>query len=100
MNIEFGGNCKSTGSRDETIKQITDFLETVESEFGTPAIIYATQELYKALIEGNFLKNPVWIRDIFTKPELADKRTWKLWQFAKISGYVDINVFRDHELTF
>jgi lysozyme len=106
VDLEFGGNCKGNQTKSQILRQIGEYLDTLESVYGTPPIIYATAEFYNEYIAGHFQRNPIWIRDIFRKPELKDKRDWKIWQFANrgrlkgISTYIDINAFSGKTIEF
>ena len=100
LDLEYGGNCQASGSREETIRQIHAFLDTVEQATGKPVMIYATAEFYEDWLQGDFAANPIWIRGIFREPSLSDGRGWTLWQYSArgrldgIEGFVDLNAMR------
>lgn len=100
LDLEYAGNCQASGTREETLRQIHAFLDTVEQVTGRPVLIYATPEFYEDWLQGDFSGNPIWIRGIFREPHLPDGREWTLWQYANrgrlrgIAGYVDLNAMR------
>ena len=106
VDLEFGGNCASNKSKAEEIKDIYLFLEILEKHYGKKVIIYATKEFYDQYMKNEFLENPLWIRDILSKPKLTEKRKWVFWQYANkgrlkgIDTLVDINAFNGDEQNF
>ncbi|HOX53423.1 MAG TPA: GH25 family lysozyme [Fibrobacteria bacterium] len=99
LDLEYGGNCPPLGSRERTLREIQDFLDTVEAATGKPVMIYATPDFHGDWLEGAFPDNPLWIRSIWTEPRL-EGRGWTLWQYAArgrlagIEGFVDLNAMR------
>lgn len=97
LDIEFGGNSKLK-DKNQTIKEIRDCINYLENYYHKNVIIYATQESYNELIQGNFA-NPIWFRSIiFNVDNNLDNLTF--WQYNShghvngINGYVDLNVFK------
>ncbi len=76
-----------------------EFLRGVEKTYGKRPIIYATYDAYDQYLNGAIDAYPLWIRDIFWKPNLPDKSAWAFWQYANngrimgIEGRTDLNVF-------
>ncbi len=76
-----------------------EFLRRVEKTYGKRPIIYATYDAYDQYLNGAIDAYPLWIRDIFWKPNLPDKSAWAFWQYANngrimgIEGRTDLNVF-------
>jgi lysozyme len=103
VDLEYMGNSKIHLAPAELEGELEDFLDAVESEKGCVPVLYTTFEFYNKYLIGKFEKYPIWIRDIFTKPELPDKRFWYFWQFsnrgrvAGVNSYVDLNVFNGTE---
>ncbi|MBL6446021.1 glycoside hydrolase family 25 protein [Fulvivirga sp. 29W222] len=106
IDLEFGGNCDSGKSRVQIIEEIKVCLGKLEGHFGKTPIIYVTREFYKEYIEGDFLRYPIWIRDIYRQPTLEPNREWLIWQFANrghlkgIDTYVDLNVLNKENSLF
>jgi lysozyme len=82
---------------DQTRKEITDFVTTLENHYGKKPIMYVMYETYNPYIKGHFAEYHIWIRDVLKYPSLD--RKWLMWQYnnrGRVSGidaYVDINVF-------
>jgi lysozyme len=57
-------------------------------------------------MENQFLDNPIWIRDILSKPNLPDGRNWLFWQYTNrgrldgIKTVVDLNTFAGNRAEF
>lgn len=104
IDLEFGGNCKTDKTKDQILKEINEFLDILESHYKRRPIIYVTHEFYDQYLVDKFKDHPIWIRDIFKRPELRDKREWLIWQFANrahlkgIDMYVDLNVLNGESI--
>ncbi len=99
IDLEFSGNCQARPSKEEVHKELSVFAKMVELKYGKRPIIYTTNESYNAFLSGEDLGYPIWIRDIYTKPEFKDGYSWAFWQYTHkgrlhgIDGFVDLNVF-------
>ncbi|MBK6964975.1 MAG: glycoside hydrolase family 25 protein [Bacteroidales bacterium] len=106
VDLEFGGNCKTAKSKEQIITEIQQFIDKLEAHYGQIPIIYTTKDFYSQYLQNHFLNNPIWIRGIYGKPELVDKREWLFWQYANrgrlngIENYVDLNVFNGDKEKF
>lgn len=99
IDLEFGGNCKEENRKENLLNEVFEYIQIVEEHYQKKVIIYSTNEFYKQYLTEQFPNNPIWIRDIISKPELPDNREWVFWQFANrgrlngIDTEVDLNVF-------
>ncbi|MDE6103900.1 MAG: hypothetical protein K2F60_05185, partial [Oscillospiraceae bacterium] len=93
----------------ETRNNLKKMIEALYDYYGLMPVIYVTDVTYERYIKGCFEDNDIWIRSIFTKAELSDKRTWKFWQYCnkgRLDGYdgdeqyIDLNVFNGTEKEF
>lgn len=106
VDLEFGGNCDTSQSKEEVLREIKEFMDTVQSVYRKRPILYATREFYDKFLVNTFEEYPVWIRNIYWRPVLEDDRQWVIWQFANrahldgIETYVDLNVYNGDTLTF
>ncbi|MCU0345058.1 MAG: glycoside hydrolase family 25 protein [Ignavibacterium sp.] len=104
IDLEFVGNCTTDKTDDQIIREVSEFLDILENHYKRRTIIYATQEFYDQYLTDKFKDNPIWIRDIFKRPKLSDKREWLIWQFANrghlkgIDMYVDLNVLNGQSI--
>lgn len=103
IDLEFGGNCNLSKSKDSLLSDIKIFEEIIHKHYGKKPILYITQEFYNKFLLDELKENPIWVRDIYKKPELIDKRAWILWQYGNrghlkgIDMYVDLNVFNGNQ---
>ena len=106
IDLEYGGNCKVGNRKADIIKEVTDYINRLESYYHKRVIIYSTNEFYKNNLISRFSDNPIWIRDILTTPQLPDGRAWTFWQFTNrgqldgIDSKVDLNAFNGDRPSF
>ena len=103
VDIEFyGDKNKNIPDVETTREQLKKLLERLEEYYQKKPIIYATNTSYNLYIKDNFEEYKIWIRDIFSTPNLKDNRKWTLWQYTnreRLEGYngeekfIDMNVF-------
>ena len=99
IDLEYGGNCKLTKSKEELLSDITAFISILEEEYNKRVVIYVTREFYNDYIIDRFPDNPIWFRNVYYEPTLK-RRQWVFWQFAHkgrldgIDTHVDLNVFQ------
>ena len=101
VDVEFYGN-KEINPPDplEVRPQLQAYLDAVEEAYGKRPVIYATYESWELYIKNQFEDYPLWIRDIWNRPESS--LDWTFWQYTNrgrlrgFSGdelYIDLNVF-------
>lgn len=106
IDVEYGGNCKLTKSKEELLCDIETFIEIIEKHYGRKVIIYVLEGFYNDFLVGKFADNPFWLRDVYRKPRTIDSRNWTFWQFSNrgrlegIETFVDLNVFNGSEKDF
>ena len=109
IDIEYYSYYKKVKPNKEWVtKELQKMLDKLEKTYRVKPIIYTTMEFYQEYIEGEFLENDIWIRNILTKPKL-ENRDWKFWQYTgrgKLEGYngeekyIDLNVFNGSKEDF
>lgn len=106
IDLEYGGNCLEANRKEDLIGEIGTYLDIIEDHYQRKVIIYTTNEFYKRNLINKFPDNPIWIRDILSKPKLPDGRDWLFWQFAnkgRLDGIhtdVDLNAFAGNKEEF
>lgn len=84
-------------------------LAKLEAQYGKKPVIYVTEKCYDLYIREGFSQNPIWIRNVFTKPILQDNRKWTFWQYSArhtLRGYageerfIDMNAFNGSPALF
>ena len=98
VDLEYGGNCKTTKTNNEIVNELKAFLRLVEKHYRTKAILYVTPEFYQSFSGYKFLKEyRLWVRSIARPPSYGEEN-WEIWQFHNrgkkqgIQGPVDLNV--------
>jgi len=106
IDLEYGGNCQEANRKEDLILEITNYLAIIEDHYKRKAIIYTTNEFYRNYLISQFPENPVWIRDILSKPDLPDGRSWTFWQYTNrgrlegINTVVDLNAYNGSRQEF
>ncbi|MCH5340975.1 MAG: glycoside hydrolase family 25 protein [Acetatifactor sp.] len=102
VDVEFYGNKEADPPDPEEVRfQLQTYLDAVEAAYGLRPVIYATYESWELYIVNQFDDYPLWIRDIWKRPDTSVD--WIFWQYTNrgrlkgFSGeeaYVDLNVFK------
>ncbi len=87
-------------------KELADWLEAIEKNYGVVPVIYTNIDFYKNYLEKDFAEYPVWIAHYLqpNKPRLEHK--WIFWQHSEagrvngITSPVDFNVFSGDSTEF
>lgn len=103
IDLEFYGDKeKNPPDRDKVATELQAMLDALEQHYGLKPIIYATERSYELYLSGGYEEYDIWIRNVISKPDLADDRSWTFWQYTnrgRLDGYngeekyIDINVF-------
>ena len=91
---------ESKRSEEQTLEDISTWLNLVEKHFGKKPIIYTNNHFYKKYFKDNFETYPLWIAD-YSNLNLEDipQKRLVFWQHSRagfvkgISEKVDFNVF-------
>ena len=110
IDVEFYGDKeKNPPNRSQVEKELQTMVKMLEEHYGKRVILYTTNKAYDLFIKNSFEQCDIWIRDVFAKPSLPDKRTWTFWQYTdreQLNGYsgeekfIDVNVFNGSEKEF
>ncbi|MFB7142179.1 GH25 family lysozyme [Gottfriedia sp. NPDC056225] len=110
IDVEFYGDKeKNPPNRSKVEKELQTMVKMFEEHYGKRVILYTKNKAYNLYIKDHFEQCDIWIRDVFTKPSLSDKRTWTFWQYTdreRLKGYsgnekfIDVNVFNGNEKEF
>ncbi len=103
VDVEFYGAFSKNPPDAATVRlELEKFINAVEAHYGKKVVIYTTQTVYSLYIENYFQDNPLWIRNVYSRPILSDDREWTFWQYSdrgRLNGYdgverfIDLNVF-------
>ncbi len=99
IDLEFYGDKeKNPPDRASVELQLKTMLAVLEAHYGQKPIIYATEKSYELYLSNDYQEYDIWIRNVITKPELTDGRTWMFWQYSnrgKLNGYIGEEEFID-----
>ncbi len=103
VDLEYAGNSKVRPTKEEFQKEFKKFLDVLATQNAKP-ILYTTYEFYNDYLYPELIEDPIWIRDVNSKPNKDIK--WYLWQYNPrgrvdgIRGPVDLNVFNGTQKEF
>lgn len=99
IDLEYVGNCSARPSKDEFLKQLSNFIGELRSVYQDKPVLYTTHEFYKDYLEHtDFASYPLWIRDVISEPSVRKYPSMIMWQYADnarvdgIKGPVDLNI--------
>jgi len=99
IDIEFIGYCKIKPSVQQYKQSVTTFITLLHKHYKKSPVIYTTYGSYKGYLDTLFLKQRLWMRDVYWAPHFKQKRDWQIWQYSNrghlkgIKTFVDLNVF-------
>lgn len=103
VDVELYGAHKQSPPEAEAVRrQLDELLAALEAECGAKPVLYATGRAHRLYLAGHYEDHPVWIRDVYLRPTLADGRAWTFWQYSdkgRLAGYageekyIDLNVY-------
>ena len=76
-------------------------INILEDYYKKRVIIYVTKYTYKKYIDGEFLDNPIWFRNVKYYPKID---RWDIWQYSNrgrvygIDGFTDRNVLKSDDI--
>lgn len=105
IDLEYGGNCKLTKSREELLADIHVFVNIIEEHYSQRMVIYVLEDFYRDFLVGEFPDNYYWLRGVYRKP-VEHSQDWTFWQHSNrgrmsgVEGFIDLNVFKGTEEEF
>lgn len=90
--------------KDVVLKELNDMITILENHYEKRVIIYVTSHTYEAYIKGEFLDNPLWVRNIKFYPNIEEDERWEIWQYSNrgrvkgVTGFVDKNVLKESDI--
>ncbi|KQQ86016.1 GH25 family lysozyme [Aureimonas sp. Leaf324] len=93
--------CTRRPPREEMVREMTAFMDTLEKHYGVRPIIYAPIDIHRDRLIGTFPKHQFWLRGVKDHPSVnyAGREDWRFWQWTAtgtvpgVSGEVDRNAF-------
>ncbi len=103
IDVEFYGDKEQNPpDRNDVEIKLKALIKKLEEHYNQKPIIYATEKSYEYYLSDDYKDYDIWIRNVITKPNLSDGRSWTFWQYTnreKLKGYsgreeyIDMNVF-------
>ena len=104
IDLEFGGNCAARPESADFLRELEIMAHRVETETGQRPVLYITYDFYEAYLKNTpFAAYPLWVRNIYGKPNPKEFPSATIWQYAAnarvdgISGSVDLNISLNSE---
>ena len=92
---------KNSPEKSEVIKELHDYINTIENAYGVMPMIYTTQDFGKKYLLEEFDGCELWIRSVYYPPDFGVGKDYTIWQYcdtAVLEGYsgdekhIDMNV--------
>ena len=110
IDVELYGKWKKNPPEASTVRaELNTLIARLKAHCGKMPILYATGRSYALYISGQYPDCDIWIRNVYTKPELPDGRAWTFWQYVDRGQlpcydgeerFIDLNVFCGTEAEF
>ena len=97
----YGDKDKNQPAKDDVVRELRVYLDTIEKEYGVKPMIYTGADIYKKYLKGEFDEYKKWISSLYTPLSWNYKDDWYIWQYlnrGELQGYtggekyIDLNV--------
>ncbi|MDO4165944.1 MAG: GH25 family lysozyme [Eubacteriales bacterium] len=104
----YGDKEKNPPDSEDVTRELSEFLDILEKEYGVKPMIYTTQKVYMKYIKDTFGEYPLWLRSVYYPVQMVVGKEWTLWQYSDtevLDGYdgeekyIDRNVLHGSEET-
>ncbi len=91
---------------EKLLKNVKEFLDTVEEYYGITPIIYTNVDFYDHHLKAQFDRYPLWVAHYLQKESPRVSKEWLFWQHSEtgsvngIVSKVDFNVFNGDSADF
>ena len=102
VDVEFYGNFHvERPKKEDLIRELQDYLDALEEEYGIKPMIYTDPEINKKYLKGTFDAYPKWLRSVYYPLSIQAGDDWYIWQYTdrgELEGYsghekyIDLNV--------
>ncbi|MCR4632533.1 MAG: hypothetical protein K5648_00230 [Erysipelotrichaceae bacterium] len=96
-------------AKEDVVRELRIFLETVEEKYGVKPLIYTRSDIYEKYLKDEFEGYKMWMSSLYTPLSWNYKGDWYLWQYlnrGELKGYsggekyIDLDILnKDKELT-
>lgn len=97
----YGDKEKNPPAKEDVVRELTVFLNTLEEHYGTKPMIYTGAKIYDNYLQDFSGDYKMWISSFYTPLSWNYKGDWYIWQYlnqGKLEGYtggekyIDLNV--------
>ena len=97
----YGDKEENPPAKDAVVRELTDFLQALEAQYGVKPMIYTRPDLYETYLAEAFADYKIWMSSLYTPLKWNYKGDWYLWQYlnrGELEGctggeqYIDLNV--------
>ena len=102
VDVEYYGDKETNPPpKADVIRELSDYLATLEKQYGVKPMIYTRSDIYDKYLAGTFDAYAFWISSLYTPLKWKYHGDWYLWQYlnrGKLDGYqggekyIDLNV--------
>lgn len=107
VDVEYYGDKKENPpAKEDVIRELTVFLDTLESHYGIKPMIYTGADIYNKYLQDFSGEYKMWISSLYTPLSWNYKGDWYIWQYlnrGKLEGYsggekyIDLNVLNEEK---
>ena len=99
VDIEYYGDKeKNPPAKEDVIRELRVWLETIEKEYGVKPMIYTEPKINEKYLKGTFDAYPKWLRSVYYPLWFEAGDDWNIWQYSdrgELEGYDDSQRFID-----
>lgn len=102
VDVEYYGDKEAfPPKKEDVVRELRIFLETVEEEYGIRPLIYTRSDIYEKYLKDEFEGYKMWMSSLYTPLSWNYKGDWYIWQYfnrGELKGYsggekyIDLNV--------
>ena len=97
----YGDKEENPPEKEDVVRELTDFSEALEAQYGVKPMIYTRSDLYEKYLADSFADYKIWMSSLYTPLKWNYKGDWYIWQYLNrgtlegYSGgekYIDLNI--------
>ena len=97
----YGDKEENPPAKEDVVRELTVFLDTVEAQYGVKPMIYTIADVYDKYLKDSFADYKYWMSSLFTPLKWNYSDEWYIWQYlnkgtmegyAGGEKYIDLNL--------
>ena len=97
----YGDKEENPPAKEDVVRELTDFLNALEAQYGVKPMIYTRPDLYEKYLADSFAEYKIWMSSLYTPLKWNYKGDWYIWQYlnrGELEGctggekYIDLNI--------